>query len=72
MNVRMKKNLVVGSRSETERKLIKLMNPKGRKVTRQGDWLAWVVTSQNRVQQERVSRVKINAEDLDRLKGLGF
>ena len=81
MNVGMKKNSVVGGRSEAsleaERKLSKLMNPKGRKVTRMGDWLVFtekvgVVTSQNGVQQERVTRVKINEEDLDRLKGLGF
>lgn len=81
MNVGMKKNSVVGGRSdaslEAERKLSQLMNPKGRKVTRMGDWLVFtekvgVVTSQNGVQQVRESRVKINAEDLDRLKGLGF
>ena len=81
MNVGMKKNSVVGGRSEAsleaERKLSKMMNPKGRKVTRMGDFLVFtekvgVVTSQNGVQQERVTRVKINAEDLDRLKGLGF
>merc|ERR1712223_1376522 len=60
-----------------ERKLSKLLNPRGRKVTRQGDWLVFtekvgILTSQNGVQQVREERVKINSEDLDRLVGLGF
>merc|ERR1711962_268402 len=60
-----------------ERRLSKLMNPRGRKVTRQGDWLVFtervgVLTSQNGVRQIKEERVKINADDLNRLKALGF
>merc|ERR1712226_421628 len=60
-----------------ERKLSKLMNPRGRKVTRMGDYLvfterAGVLTSQNGVQQVREERVKINSEDLAKLVEMGF
>ena len=62
---------------EQERRLSKLMNPRNRKVTRQGDWLVFtekigILTSQNGVQQVKEERVRINAEDLDKLKSLGF
>lgn len=60
-----------------ERKLSKLMNPRGRKVSRQGDWLVFtervgLLTSQNGVQTVTEERVRINADDLTRLKSLGF
>merc|ERR1711970_545936 len=79
INVGSKRSVVAVSASSLadERKLSKLMNPRGRKVTRQGDWLVFtekvgILTSQNGVQQVREERVKINSEDLDRLVGLGF
>merc|ERR1712212_394254 len=79
INVGPKRSVVAVSASSLadERKLSKLMNPRGRKVTRQGDWLVFtekvgILTSQNGVQQVREERVKINSEDLDRLVGLGF
>jgi hypothetical protein len=70
------KKATVG-RSDEDRKLSMLVNPRGRKVTRQGDWLVFtekvgLLTSQNGVQQVREQRVKINSEDLDRLLSLGF
>merc|ERR1712126_405664 len=60
-----------------ERKLSQLMNPRGRKVTRMGDYLVFterngILTSQNGVQQVKEERVKINAEDLARLVEMGF
>merc|ERR1712226_1232270 len=55
-----------------ERKLSKLMNPRGRKVTRMGDYLVFTETSQNGVQQVREERVKINSEDLAKLVEMGF
>ena len=80
INVGSKKKSVAAMSSSSmaeERKLSKLLNPRGRKVTRQGDWLVFtekvgILTSQNGVQQVREERVKINSEDLDRLVGLGF
>merc|ERR1712047_226243 len=80
INVGSKKKSVATMSSSSmaeERKLSKLLNPRGRKVTRQGDWLVFtekvgILTSQNGVQQVREERVKINSEDLDRLVGLGF
>ena len=62
---------------DAERKLSKLMNTRGRKVTRQGDWIVFtekvgILTSQNGVQQTREQRVKINSEDFARLTTLGF
>ena len=81
INVGSKKKSVAAMTSSLsmaeERKLSKLLNPRGRKVTRQGDWLVFtekvgILTSQNGVQQVREERVKINSEDLDRLVGLGF
>ena len=62
---------------EQERRLSKLLNKRGRKVTRQGDWLIFterigVLTSQNGVQQVKEERVRINPEDLNKLKSLGF
>merc|ERR1712107_818474 len=79
INVGSKKKSVAAMSSSSmaeERKLSKLLNPRGRKVTRQGDWLVFtekegILTSQNGV-QVREERVKINSEDLDRLVGLGF
>merc|ERR1712226_1616413 len=47
-----------------ERKLSKLMNPRGRKVTRMGDYLVFTETSQNGVQQVR-------GESEDQLRGPG-
>merc|ERR1712226_1375023 len=55
-----------------ERKLSKLMNPRGRKVTHMGDYLVFTETSQNGVQQVREERVKINSEDLAKLVEMGF
>ena len=79
INVGSKRSVVAVSANSLaeERKLSKLMNPRGRKVTRQGDWLVFtekvgILTSQNGVQQVREERVKINSEDLARLVGLGF
>ena len=79
INVGSKRSVVAVSASSLadERKLSKLMNPRGRKVTRQGDWLVFtekvgILTSQNGVQQVREERVKINSEDLNRLVSLGF
>merc|ERR1719474_550013 len=80
INVGSKKKSVAAMSSSSmaeERKLSKLLNPRGRKVTRQGDWLVFtekvgILTSQNGVQQVREERVKINSEDLERLVGLGF
>merc|ERR1712226_1075795 len=54
-----------------ERKLSKLMHPRGRKVTRMGDYLVITETSQNGVQQVREERVKINSEDLAKLVEMG-
>ena len=79
INVGQKRSVVAVSASSLaeERKLSKLMNPRGRKVTRQGDWLVFtekvgILTSQNGVQQVREERVRINSEDLNRLVSLGF
>merc|ERR1739838_87222 len=79
INVGSKRSVVAVSANSLadERKLSKLMNPRGRKVTRQGDWLVFtekvgILTSQNGVQQVREERVKINSEDLGRLVSLGF
>ena len=80
INVGSKKKSVVAVSANSmaeERKLSKLMNPRGRKVTRQGDWLVFtekvgILTSQNGVQQVHEERVRINAEDLGRLVSLGF
>merc|ERR1712012_1400228 len=59
INVGSKKKSVAAMSSSSmaeERKLSKLLNPRGRKVTRQGDWLVFtekvgILTSQNGVQQ---------------------
>merc|ERR1711874_917157 len=80
INVGSKKKSVATMSSSSmaeERKLSKLLNPRGRKVTRQGDWLVFtekvgILTSQNGVQQVREERVRINSEDLNRLVSLGF
>merc|ERR1712172_51979 len=79
INVGSKRSVVAVSANSLadERKLSKLMNPRGRKVTRQGDWLVFtekvgILTSQNGVQQVREERVRINSEDLNRLVSLGF
>merc|ERR1711971_319154 len=79
INVGSKRSVVTVSANSLadERKLSKLMNPRGRKVTRQGDWLVFtekvgILTSQNGVQQVREERVRINSEDLGRLVSLGF
>merc|ERR1712203_1311905 len=77
INVGSKKKSVVAVSANSMAEERKLRNPRGRKVTRQGDWLVFtekvgILTSQNGVQQVREERVKINSEDLDRLVGLGF
>merc|ERR1712172_338598 len=79
INVGSKRSVVTVSANSLadERKLSNLMNPRGRKVTRQGAWLVFtekvgILTSQNGVQQVREERVRINSEDLGRLVSLGF
>ena len=79
ITITQKKSVSIDSSAaqEAERKLSKLMNTRGRKVTRQGDWIVFtekvgILTSQNGVQQTREQRVKINSEDFARLTTLGF
>ena len=65
------------SDAEQERKMSWITNMKGRKVTRQGDFVVitekvGLVTSQSGVQLVREERVHINSEDYDRLVKLGF
>ena len=65
------------SDAEQERKMSWITNMKGRKVTRQGDFVVitekvGLVTSQSGVQLVREERVQINSDDYDRLVKLGF
>merc|ERR1712126_495837 len=59
------------------RKLSRLLNTRGRKVSRQGEWLVFtervgVLTTQNGVQQIREERVRINSDDLADLIAMDF
>jgi len=59
------------------RKVSNKINSRGRKVSRQGDWLVFtervgVLTTQNGVQQIREERVRINSDDLADLIAMGF
>ena len=80
INVGSKKKSVAAMSSSSmaeERKLSKLLNPRGRKVTRQGDWLVFtekvgVLTTQAGTQQVQEKRVRVGSDDLEKLVELGY
>jgi len=66
-----------GQYKQETRKVSNRMNSRGRKVSRQGEWLVFtervgVLTTQNGVQQIREERVRINSDDLADLIAMGF